>query len=50
MNEPILGNHRGLPLQEKIREYIKNNPHKWDEDNDNPENIDINNHSLQLTA
>ena len=32
---------------EQIRTYIVNNPIKWNEDNDNPENIDNNNHSLQ---
>ena len=35
---------------EQIRTYIVNNPIKWNEDNDNPENIDNNNHSLQPTA
>jgi putative transposase len=45
--EHIIRNNNEL---EKIREYIANNPYKWNEDNDNPENIEINNHSLQPTA
>jgi putative transposase len=45
--EHIIRNDKEL---EKIREYIVNNPYKWNEDNDNPENIDIDNQSLQPTA
>ena len=45
--EHIIRNENEL---EKIRPYNVNNPYKWDEDNDNPENIDINNQSLQPTA
>ena len=35
---------------EKIREYIVNNPYKWDEDKDNPENIKFDNHQIDLIA
>jgi len=45
--EHIIRNDNEL---EKIRTYIVNNPHKWNEDNDIPENIEINKHSLQPTA
>jgi putative transposase len=35
---------------EQIREYIVNNPCKWHEDNDNPENMKIDNRSLRSFA
>ena len=35
-HEHIIRNDNEL---EKIREFIVNNPYKWDEDKDNPENI-----------